>query len=126
MTEAENLMARRFLMCYIVFRNAQRQGAVVNFRLSELSRAVSHEMKTAETVYIYKVWQHKTLGAVRETPRVRVRFTIAGISCYLTWLTIARSGSSSSYPPFLVSWYGYQECCAVGGCFYSPADRRTV
>ena len=29
-SEAEQLISRRFLLCYMVYTNAQRQGAVVN------------------------------------------------------------------------------------------------
>ena len=62
MSEAEQLMSRRFLMCYMVYTNAQRQGAVVNLRLTEQSRAVCHNTKNGESVFVYKVWQHKTSG----------------------------------------------------------------
>ena len=46
-SEAEQLIAHRFLMCYIVYLNAQRQGAVVTLTLQELQRAASHKRKTA-------------------------------------------------------------------------------
>ena len=55
MAEPESLMARRYLMCHIMYKHAQRQGAVVNLRLSELSRAVSHPTKSGDRVHVYKV-----------------------------------------------------------------------
>ena len=48
MTESESLMARRYLMCHIMYKNAQRQGTVVNLRLSELSRAVCSGQSQAQ------------------------------------------------------------------------------
>ena len=60
--ETKSLMARRFLMCSLMFKNAQRQGAVVNLWLDEYKRAVTHSTKTGENVYIYKVSHHKTMG----------------------------------------------------------------
>ena len=55
MTDAEQLIARRYLMCYIVYRNSHRQGAVVNLRIREQKRAIEHKTKSGETVFIYKV-----------------------------------------------------------------------
>ena len=55
MEEGENLMARRYLMCCLVYKNAQRQGAVVNLRVSEVERAVCHRTKSGDDVYVYKV-----------------------------------------------------------------------
>ena len=56
MTDAEQLIARRYLMCYIVYRNSHRQGAVVNLRIREQQRAIEHKTKSGETVFVYKVF----------------------------------------------------------------------
>ena len=45
-----------------MFKNAQHQGAVVNLRIDESHRVISHSTKSGEKVYIYKVSQHKTMG----------------------------------------------------------------
>ena len=42
MEEGEKLMTR-FLMCSMMFNNAQRQGAVVNLQVSEVKRAICHK-----------------------------------------------------------------------------------
>ena len=34
MNDGEHLTARRYLMCYIMYRNAQRQGPIVNLTLT--------------------------------------------------------------------------------------------
>lgn len=53
--EMENLITRRFLMCSLMFKNAQHQGAVVNLQIPETKRAICHTTKSGEEVYIYKV-----------------------------------------------------------------------
>lgn len=55
MDDGENLLTRRYLMCSLMFKNAQREGAVVNLRVQEVNRATCHETKTGENVYVYKV-----------------------------------------------------------------------
>ena len=62
MTEQEQLITRRFLMCTLVFRNAQREGPVRNLTLEEQGRATSHTTHSGEVMMIYKVWNHKTSG----------------------------------------------------------------
>ena len=52
MEEGENLMTRRYLMCSLMFKNAQCQGAVVNLQISEVKRAICHKTKSGEEVYI--------------------------------------------------------------------------
>ena len=37
MEDGENLMTRRYLMCSLMFKNAQREGPVVNLRVKEQS-----------------------------------------------------------------------------------------
>ena len=49
------LMAKRYLMCCLVYKNAQRQGAVVNLRVAVVERAVCHSTKSGDDVYVYKV-----------------------------------------------------------------------
>jgi len=61
MTEQEQLITHRFLMCTLVFRNVQREGPVKNLTLDEQRRATPHKTSTGE-VMIYKVWNHKTSG----------------------------------------------------------------
>ena len=56
MEDGENLMTRRYLMCSLMFKNAQREGPVVNLRVAEVERAVFHQTKNGETVCVYKVW----------------------------------------------------------------------
>ena len=41
MTDQEQLLSRRFLMCSLPYQNAQRQGPVCNLKRSELSRATN-------------------------------------------------------------------------------------
>ena len=53
--DGELLMMRRYLMCCLIFKNAQRQGPAVNLRVKEVQRAVSHRTKSGENVFIYKV-----------------------------------------------------------------------
>ena len=55
-------MSRRFLMCSLIYRNAQKQGPVTNMTLDEQSRASSHTTRSEEVVWVYRVWQHKTSG----------------------------------------------------------------
>ena len=61
MTEAEQLLTRRFLMCTLVYMNSQRQGPVVNLQLEEQAQATVDTTR-GTTRYIYKVWEHKTCG----------------------------------------------------------------
>ena len=56
MEDGENLMTRRYLMCTLMFKNAQREGPVVNLRLGEVERAVLHQTKSGQSVHVYKVW----------------------------------------------------------------------
>jgi hypothetical protein len=62
LTEQELLTLRRYLMCRLVYENAQRQGAVVNMKLEEQAQATLHTTSTGKKVYMYKVWEHKTSG----------------------------------------------------------------
>ena len=62
MTDPESLLARRFLMCNLLYRNAQKEGAVINMKLVELEHATEH-CTSSEKVVVYKVWEHKTKGA---------------------------------------------------------------
>ena len=39
-----------------MFKNAQREGPVVNLRLGEVERAVLHQTKSGQSVHVYKVW----------------------------------------------------------------------
>ena len=55
MEDGEALIARRYLMCALMFKHSQRQGAVVNLRLCEVRRAIFHKTKAGREVYIYKV-----------------------------------------------------------------------
>ena len=55
MEDEEMLIARRYLMCSLMFKNAQRQGAVVNLQIAEARRAICHQTKAGDDVYIYKV-----------------------------------------------------------------------
>ena len=55
MEEGESLIARHYLMCSLMFKNAQRQGAVVNLRIAEVERAVRHETQSGSIIYVYKV-----------------------------------------------------------------------
>ena len=43
-------------MCSLMFKNAQRQGTVVNLRIAEVEREVRHETNSGNIVYVYKVW----------------------------------------------------------------------
>ena len=56
MDEGEKLLTRRFLMCSLMFKNAQREGPVVNLRLGEVKRALCHKTQAGDDVYVYKVW----------------------------------------------------------------------
>ena len=56
MDEGERLLTRRFLMCSLMFKNAQREGPVVNLRLGEVRRALCHKTQAGDNVYVYKVW----------------------------------------------------------------------
>ena len=51
MSEAEQLITRRFLMCSLIYGNAQRQGLVTHLKVIEQSLAKAQET----TVYVYKV-----------------------------------------------------------------------
>ena len=61
MSEAEQLITRRFLTCSLIYRNAQRQGPVTNLKVVEQSLAEGQDTANG-TVYVYKVWEHKTCG----------------------------------------------------------------
>ena len=54
MSEAEQLITRRFLMCSLIYRNAQRQGLVTHLKVIEQSLAKAQETANG-TVYVYKV-----------------------------------------------------------------------
>ena len=44
-------------MCSLMFKNAQKQGSVMNLRIAEVERAVRHETQSGNIVYVYKVCQ---------------------------------------------------------------------
>ena len=54
--DGEKLLRRRYLMCSLMFKNAQREGPVVNLRLGEVKRALCHKTQGGDNVYVYKVW----------------------------------------------------------------------
>ena len=54
MSEAEQLITRRFLMCSLIYRNTQRQGLVTNLKVIEQSLAEAQETANG-TVYVYKI-----------------------------------------------------------------------
>ena len=60
LTEQEQLTLRRYLMCKLVYENAQRQGAVVNMKLVELANAKMQTTSNGRKLFVYKVWGHKT------------------------------------------------------------------
>ena len=60
LTEQEQLTVRRYLMCKLIYENAQRQGAVVNMKLEEQAKATPHTTSDGRKLYMYKVWDHKT------------------------------------------------------------------
>ena len=62
LTESEYLLTRQFFMSSLLYKNAQRQGPVVNLRVDEQARATAHSTGGGESIYIYKVWEHKTSG----------------------------------------------------------------
>ena len=56
-------LSNRFLMCYLVYTNYQRQGAVVNMTMKEPKNA-----ETKDEFKVVSVWDHKTAtshGAAR-------------------------------------------------------------
>lgn len=60
LTEQEQLTMRRYLMCRLVYENAQRQGAVVNMKLEEQAKPMFQTTSDGKKMCIYKVWDHKT------------------------------------------------------------------
>ena len=52
MLEAEQLITRRFLMCSLIYRKAQRQGLVTNLKVIKQSLAEAQETANG-TVYLY-------------------------------------------------------------------------
>ena len=62
LTESKYLLTRQFFMFSLLYKNAQRQGPVVNLRVDEQARATAHSTGGGESIYIYKVWEHKTSG----------------------------------------------------------------
>ena len=62
LTEQEQVLSRRFIMCSVLYQNAQRQGPVCNLKKEELARAKKHTAAAGGDVYVYRVWEHKTNG----------------------------------------------------------------
>ena len=68
----EHLLVKRYLMCNMMYRNAQQQGPVVGLKLSEFTQA--KECKTpTEHVIIYKVREHKTNGLANLVMQVALK-----------------------------------------------------
>ena len=60
----------RFLMCYLVYTNFQREGSVMNMTAQEVNSATK-----SKDFYVISVWQHKTAnshGAARIAVRTNV------------------------------------------------------
>ena len=60
MESAEHLLVRRFLMCNLMYRNAQRQGPIISMKIAEFEEGREYQT-SVETVMVYKVWEHKTI-----------------------------------------------------------------
>lgn len=60
MSVEEQLLTRRFLMGNLLYRNAQRQGAVINIKMWEIELGMVHKT-SSEEVMVYKVWTIKQL-----------------------------------------------------------------
>ena len=55
-------MAHRYLLCYMLYTNAQRPGAVMNMTIGEVQAAEAvHRCST--TFYRIRVWEHKTTAS---------------------------------------------------------------
>lgn len=61
MSVEEQLLTRRFLMGNLLYRNAQRQGAVINIKMWEIELGMVHKT-SSEEVMVYKVWTIKQLS----------------------------------------------------------------
>lgn len=65
-----NAVTYRFLMCYLVYTNFQRQGAVANMTAGEVLSA-----QKCREYQIIMVWEHKTVathGSARIAVHIRV------------------------------------------------------
>lgn len=60
MSVEEQLLTRRFLMGNLLYRNAQRQGAVINIKMWEIELGMVHKTSSKEGM-VYKVWTIKQL-----------------------------------------------------------------